>query len=286
MPQLRIASAQRQRVYRPGGPIAISEIAAFAPSVFAEEAHASRSERYGFVDSAKLLSTLSASGFDVFEVRQQISRVADKQNFGTHMLRFRHRNAQNVSSRAGDPAQFEIIMLNSHAGQTCFNLYAGVFRMVCRNGLIAGNVVEGMKVQHNSNAFIGVEIAMEAMLETAPRVTETVRVMQEQVLRPIEQQALAMHALSLRWPGDTPSQPHKAPITIDQVLEPRRREDTPSDVWSVFNRLQEKLTKGGVEGRTANGRATTTRPVVGVQDNLTLNRELFRAAEAMVGLAA
>ena len=280
MTQLRIASAQRQRVYRPGGPISVGEIESFAPSVFATEAHASRSVRYGFVESSQLLTSLLDSGFEVHEVRQQISRKADKQNFGTHMLRFRHAGGQSLT--CSDASFFEIILLNSHAGQTCFNLYAGVFRMVCQNGLIAGDVVEGVKIQHSASADISVSFAMDDMLEKAPRLAGLISNMQSVKLKPIEQQALAMSALAARWPSNSDAVPHRAPITIEQVLEPVRRADQSDDLWTVFNRLQEKLLKGGTQGRSANGNRQTTRPVEGVNETVALNRQLFRSAEAML----
>ena len=41
-------------------------------------------------------------------------------------------------------------------------------------------------------------------------------------------------------------------------------------LWAVFNRVQENLVKGGLNGRTANGRNQRTRPVQGIDQNLRL----------------
>ncbi|SFA93208.1 hypothetical protein SAMN05444579_101640 [Delftia tsuruhatensis] len=42
---------------------------------------------------------------------------------------------------------------------------------------------------------------------------------------------------------------------------PRRFEDRRPGLWSVFNRTQENLTKGGLHGRSANGRHQQTHPI-------------------------
>jgi hypothetical protein len=39
------------------------------------------------------------------------------------------------------------------------------------------------------------------------------------------------------------------------LLTPRRREDYSDDLWTVYQRVQENLMKGGLSGRTAQGKA-------------------------------
>ncbi|MFM9755269.1 DUF932 domain-containing protein, partial [Streptomyces turgidiscabies] len=62
--------------------------------------------------------------------------------------------------------------------------------------------------------------------------------------------------------------------------------DRKNDLWAVFNRVQENLVKGGLNGRTANGRNQRTRPVQGIDQNLRLNRALWLLAEGMRQLKA
>jgi hypothetical protein len=52
----------------------------------------------------------------------------------------------------------------------------------------------------------------------------------------------------------------------------------------VFNRVQENLIKGGVAGRAATGRRTTTRAVGGVTENVKLNKALWTLADSMAAL--
>ena len=65
-----------------------------------------------------------------------------------------------------------------------------------------------------------------------------------------EAEVFARSALVLKYdePGKT------LPITESQILRPRRFDDNHVDLWSTFNRVQENLVKGGLSGRSANGR--------------------------------
>jgi hypothetical protein len=57
-------------------------------------------------------------------------------------------------------------------------------------------------------------------------------------------------------------------------------------LWSVFNRVQENLVKGGLSGRAANGRQQSTRPVQGIDQNVRLNRALWLLADGLRQLKA
>lgn len=97
-----------------------------------------------------------------------------------------------------------------------------------------------------------------------------------------ESQVFARAALALKY--DDESKP--APITETHVLTPRRFDDRRPDLWSVFNRTQENLIKGGLQGRATKGRRQSTRPVQGIDQNLRLNRALWLLADGMRRLKA
>jgi len=71
-------------------------------------------------------------------------------------------------------------------------------------------------------------------------------------------------------------------MTVSQLLTPRRHEDSRDDLWTVFNRLQENLSKGGLDVRTATGKRTRSRSVKGIDGDVKLNRALWVMAENML----
>ena len=59
-----------------------------------------------------------------------------------------------------------------------------------------------------------------------------------------------------------------------------------NNLWGVFNMVQENLINGGVHGRSASGRRTTTRGVKSVTEDLRLNKALWTLAAEMRGILA
>lgn len=120
------------------------------------------------------------------------------------------------------------------------------------------------------------------MLDGFERAQESREAMQAVTLDEGEAQILARAALALKY--DDPDKP--APISESQILMPRRYGDRRSDLWMTFNRLQENLIKGGLRGRSANGRRQSTRAVQGIDSDIRLNRSLWLLAEGMRQLKA
>lgn len=78
------------------------------------------------------------------------------------------------------------------------------------------------------------------------------------------------------------------PVRARQLLAPRRVEDQQTDLWTVFNVVQENCIRGGVDaiGRDALGRErrVTTRPINGIDQSVRLNKALWVLAEEMAKL--
>ncbi|WP_122234490.1 DUF932 domain-containing protein, partial [Pseudomonas syringae group genomosp. 3] len=86
------------------------QIAHYVPSIFAEEAHDSRSARYLYIQTVQVLDALRAEGFEPFMACQTRVRDQGKREHTKHMLRLRH------ASQILDQEANEIILLNSHDG--------------------------------------------------------------------------------------------------------------------------------------------------------------------------
>ena len=120
------------------------------------------------------------------------------------------------------------------------------------------------------------------VLQGFGQAQESREAMQAVALDEVESEVFARAALALKY--DDPDKP--APITESQILMPRRFDDRRPDLWSVFNRTQENLTKGGLHGRSANGRRQQTRPVQGIDSDVRLNRALWMLADGLRQLKA
>ena len=264
--------ASRSPVLRSASALTDDQIRAVVPSIFADAPHESRSLRYSYIPTVAVLDELRKEGFQPFMVTQTRVRNEDRRDFTKHMIRLRHAGQTNARGEAN-----EIILLNSHDGTSSYQMLAGMFRFVCSNGLVCGDTVADVRVPHKGDVTAQVVEGAYRVLSDFDNARESRELMQEITLDDGEAEVFARAALSLKY--DNPGKP--APVSESQILLPRRAEDTKPDLWSVFNRTQENLTKGGLSGRTANGNRQKTRPVLGIDQNIKLNRALWLLADGM-----
>ncbi|CAB4131828.1 Protein of unknown function DUF932 [uncultured Caudovirales phage] len=268
---IRYASSSKQSSFRSQSALSNEQIAYHAPSVMASEAHESRGERYSFIPTIQVIDGLRAEGFQPYEIRQTKVRDAGKREHTKHMVRMRH-----ASSIVADEVP-EIILLNSHDGTSSYQIMSGVFRFVCSNGLIAGDMFNNIKVRHTGNVVGDVIEGATRVLEDAKQIGSRIGEYKAIKLDRQEQLAFATSALQVRWGDDQP-------VLASRLLQASRWQDQQDDLWTVYNRVQENMMKGGVPGRSSTGRRTTTRAVGGVTENVKLNKALWTLADTMAAL--
>lgn len=248
------------------------------PSIFATEAHESRSQRFAYISTAEVLGGLQKEGFHPFFAQQSRTRVEGKQHFTKHMIRLRHRSRSNEQGEA-----HELILTNAHDGTSSYKMMSGVFRFVCANGLFTGDSFGEVKVRHTGDAVSQVIEGAYTVLKDADKIMDSVSEMKSLQLTQGEQWAFAKAAHALRF-----EDPDKAPIDADRLLTARRIEDRQADAWTTFNRVQENVIRGGQPGwtrdRNNRRRRASTREVKGIDQNRALNRGLWTLAEELAHL--
>lgn len=136
-------------------------------------------------------------------------------------------------------------------------MLAGMFRFVCKDGLVCGDTLADMRVPHKGDVAGHVIEGAYEVLRGFDRVQTSRDAMRAITLGAKEGDVFARAALA-PLKDDDPDK--SAPITESQLLAPRRFDDDRPDLWSVFNRTQENLVRG-LPARTASGRRQRTRPV-------------------------
>ena len=255
-------------------PLTDDEMRAIAPSIYAEDAHDSRSSRYAYIPTSNILAGLAKEGFQPFMVCQSRARNADRRAHTKHMVRLRHAN-QIVAEEAN-----EIILINSHDGTSKYQMLAGIYRFVCSNGIIRGDELADIRIPHKGNIRDQVIEGAFTVLDQFDEVTATISEMKGKNLSEGAEHAFARAALELRYDDEY------KPITDTALLRPLRSADYGHDLWTTFNRVQENIIRGGVRGRSANGSRMTTRQINGIDQNVKLNRALWVLADEMRKLVA
>lgn len=248
------------------------------PSAFAESAHDSRSARYAYVPTIAVIEGMRAEGFIPVKAIQSRSRTEDKAGHAKHMIRFRRED------QIGAAEAREVILVNSHDGSSAYQLNAGIFRLVCSNGLAVGNEDIRQSVRHSGNVKGEIIDCAFRILDGFETVGAEIDAMKSVRLSEPLRLAFAHAAIEARFDGV------EKPVSAAQVLRPRRSADTGDDAWSVLNVIQENVIKGKLHGLTkdANGRTQRrrTREVAGIDQNNMLNRALWKLAVEVAKIAA
>ncbi len=244
------------------------------PSIFAQKGRDDTSCKYGFIPTLSVIQGLEKEGFYPVKAAQQ-----GKADYAKHMIRFRHHSYDHNNQLFLNDAIFpEIILVNSHDRSSSYQLRAGIYRLVCSNGLVAGTDMFLRKVRHSGQVIEKVVGAANDLLEVFPLSITKVEEWKEIDLNPEMKKVFAETAIGLKWDTDN------IPVKSEQLLIPQRRADTNNDLWTTYNVIQENMIKGGIRYRNPEGEKNKTRAVNSIAENVRLNTALWSLTEKMAEL--
>ena len=262
-------------------PLPYSKLQALVPAAFAESpVQEEVSSRYKFYSTRQIIDDLARVGFVPFSAGQSKSRAENGKSSGRHLIRFRHLESaySHWTSEQGGLIP-ELVLDTSHNGKNAFNFTSGVFRLVCTNGLIVGKRFDSISLRHS-----GVEQG-----EVIDAVFEVVKNSENAIKKSVDMSKLSLlssqtldfaeRAINIRWDSE-----NRPPIQPRDFLTLRRRGDNASDLFTVFNRVQENILRGGQRYKKIDYEKKTVlrssvRAVQSIPENIRINRELWDLAE-------
>lgn len=200
----------------------------------ASHAATTTSDKYGFVSTRDIISHLEPHGFVPRSVEICRANSAETRGFQKHVVRLRH---NDIMPTAGDEGQPEIVIINSHDGKSSLRIALGFFRFVCSNGIIAGTSAFQTRLIHRQANVEAAHEAVHTIAQRAPEMLEGIKAMRSTKLHPLVEMTFVMEAAKLRW-----NEPSEDQLNALGVV--RREEDSRNDLWSVFNRVQETVSRG------------------------------------------
>jgi hypothetical protein len=249
-----------------------------ASSIFTTTAAPTVSDKFTHIPTFKVIEDMSQLGWNVVDCKEVKARKEGTKGFQKHLVVFRN-NDVVINGADGDTVYPQILLTNSSDGKNAFTFTAGLFRMVCENGLvISTEQFNDVKMRHMGYTFEELQAQIREMVEQLPLTVESMNKMKQIQLNEEQAQALAKKALTTRF---TEEQVENIQIDLDQLLEPTRDEDKGTDLWTVFNVIQEKILNGdfnyisGVKQRKA-------RKVKNFKQDMEINQKLFAMAAEFV----
>jgi hypothetical protein len=255
------------------------------PSIFARHAHTSRSERYAFTPTIDVVRALGEHGFVPVSAAQNSTKDWTRKEYTRHSVTLRRESDVTLwEAKTRGEVIPELRLLGSHDGTTAHTLFAGMFRVVCLNGMVtAESSVPSVHVRHSGKALERLIAGAYAIAEQTALLQSVVDAWRVRILARAEIEAFAAEAHALRFPVNADGEV-STPVHPEALLKTRRHDDVGASLWRVFNRVQENMLRGGVSGyrhdpKTGKMRRTTTRDVKAITSDLALNRGVWSIAE-------
>lgn len=259
------------------------------PAIFNTRRSVNVSEDYQLYRSDQVIDIMHDRGLKLVEVGQERVSWSRKRHPHTqiHIMRFRDPRFGRKGFGVGDSWP-EIVVKNSHDGRCLFSATAGVFRLVCSNGMVIPDVTLGAVSRRHygeANAFEKVREIIAELPKAVKRVSDIIVSWDELTLSERQQIAMAKKLMEIKMPSGYTRCPDW--LKPQALLEHRRDADAPAkdgtrSAWLTFNVLQEALTNSTISHQPAEGRARSIRPINGVVDNIGMNSRLWTTAEAYV----
>ncbi len=294
--------------------ISLDRLRAFAPAVFAEAKHTKTSDKYRFIPTFNVVQALQEQKWVPVMAQVQAIRDGSRNGFQKHLVKFqpaaevgkRERLiAENRAAGMRDPLHPEgwraqggygvvpeLVLTNAHDGSSAYVLRAGMFRLVCLNGLVVSEAqFASIHVAHRGGMQVVNEVVdgSQKLIEQLPRMVEKVGEYKAIQLDRPEQEAFAAAALVARYGQEEVA---KREMDGRSLLHVWREADRDNTLWNTMNRVQENLVKGRVrvdqltpvpEGqKDLRDRARLrVRAVKGIDTDIKLNQALWALTEKL-----
>ena len=245
-----------------------------APSIVNTKPSTSVSKHYTHIPTTKVINDMRTLGWDVVDVKEVKARKKATIGVQKHLVVFRNPDVV-INGQDGDTVFPQILLTNSHDGKNAFTFTAGLFRLICENGLVISTTqFEDVKMRHMGYTFEDLQVQIREMVERLPLTVESMNKMKQIEMDQQSAVDFAKRALETRF---TEKQINSIKIDFNELLAPTRVEDEGNDVWSVFNVVQEKLIEGDFQ-YTSGTKVRKARKVKNFNQDQKINKELFELA--------
>ena len=258
-----------------------NQIKEAAPSVFTSHKMEGSSDKYVHIPTDRIIDDMEKMGWGVSKAVEV--RARRNKGFQKHMLVFRNPDIM-IEGSDGDVVYPQILISNSHDGKNSFQFTAGLFRLVCSNGLVvATEHFADKKIRHMGYSFEEVQAIVSELVEQLPVTVEVMNKFKSTILSQEQKVEFAKKVLETRFEKVNENQNiiKDYGINIEEVLKPTRKEDEGNDLWNVFNVLQEKMIDGDFE-YISGVKLRKARRVKNFKQDLKINKELYEIASQFI----
>lgn len=232
------------------------------PAIFTKTPSPKVSNRYSFADSEYYLQKFIDADWTIHSAKQ-----VSKSEYAPHQVILRNKDIATV----GDLLP-QLIFTNSHNGIKKMTMDTGIYRLVCSNGLVVPtSITQSLSIKHIDLGDSTTDNIVNSFYEKIPIIMNNIDRMRNKILTNDEIDNFTYNALQIRFIN-------AVGININDVVKPSRIEDYSDDLWTVFNVVQEKLIRGGIQLPSKRH----SRPINNFVNDNDINTKLWQLAEQYI----
>lgn len=261
--------------------LSLQQVQTLTPAAFSSSKAERLTDRYVSLNTADMIPVLADYGYAPVQAAQKRSRVEGGASHASHMIAFAKPNELFDST---DTIRPEIILYNSHDGTGAVKLFAGCFRFICSNGIVAG---EGFSSRvYHSKALTGFEEVLRGTVKTIPSLMQRIDRLRGITLSIDDAYDIAERSVATRWDfyNEQTKGVYATETTVGNVLKINRNEDKGMDAFTVFNRVQEGVVRGNAMVKSLNERhphgiMRKARNISSIKEHVRINSQLWDIIE-------
>jgi len=242
-------------------------------------------ETYGFISTRKVIDLLEAKGWEVDEIHTNKVRVPHREGFQRHLVWFRHPTLSKIEGLSkNNESLMRFGLSNAHDMTTAYQLFCGLLRILCLNQIAAGNVFRHFRASHSKNVVSRLNEGIEFMTDGLPEMIEQIKRLQQMTMTVDQRLAYAKLLVDMRLENV------QNVVKVDYSVTERalRAGDEQQDAYTVMNRVQEYVIRGGIpytyekqvkndagEVVSRSNVSTVTRKLASIPSQMKLNQALM-----------
>jgi len=253
-------------------PISDKALMEKCPPIFSKEPKPIVSKKYQFISTLSIIKEMRNIGWYPVAAEYRHGRGNDTNIYQRHLVRFQKSDLQ-FNNEA-----IEAVLSNSHNKSCGYSMRAGIYRLICSNGLVIGRDITEYNHRHLNITYDEILSNSEAVVREAYQILQIASKMKSILLSGSQQKELAKQALISINKSDK--------FDSSLLLKPRREIDKKNDLWTIYNVIQENIMKGGVtyskENKDGKTKIKLTRPINNITKNIRYNSKLWNLANAFL----
>lgn len=245
---------------------------------------ATAKESYGFISTRKVLDVFESRGWLVDKIQTNRVNKVERQGFQKHLVWLRNPNLPSIEGLSrSNSTEARLCLANAHDMTSAYHLFFGGLRAACLNQIMLGNVFRYFRASHSKNVIGKLNEGIDMMTEGLPEMIEGLKKLQAISMNQDQRLAYAKTLVDMRLENV------KNVLSVDysKTEKALRAEDTEQDAYTVMNRVQEYVIRGGIpytyerkildeKGNVLSSKnvSTSTRKLASIASQMKLNQAL------------